>query len=200
MDFELKNFEDKINDITNQFMSLLDSNEIIENTVGSKFESTSKSYGLNMDGIVFDTVKGVDTGYTYNPENNDEQADLNKRLEELYQTRKFDSGVKIDAESAQYLGQNVGVFNNVAANSRVSYTNDKTSSYEDKEGYTMANYGFNAEDENSLFSFATIPEERALVAKRGFSDVLFMDIPWDTKIDIWGGIKSFLNTDVRFTF
>ena len=198
MDFELKNFEDKINDITNQFMSLLDSKEFIDDSIGEKFEKTSKAFAYSMEGI----TDGVNTPQQ-DPHTiaiDDETQDLNKRLEDLYQTRKFESGIPFDTDAKKYIGTNVGVFNNLAENNnRVSYTNDKTSSNENKEGYTMANYGFNAE-ENSLFSFATVPEERALVTKRSFSDVLFMDIPWDTKIDFMGGFKSFLNTDVKITF
>ena len=198
MDFELKNFEDKINDITNQFMSLLDSKDIIGDSVGEKFDNTSKAFAYSFDSI----TAGGETSQqdTHANATGDETHDLNKRLEDLYQARKFESAIPNDAETSKYIGTNVGVFNSIADKNRVSYTNDKTSSLENKEGYTMANYGFNAEDGNSLFSFATIPEEKALVAKKSFSDVLFMDIPWDTKIDIMGGFKSFLNTDVKFTF
>ena len=61
-------------------------------------------------------------------------------------------------------------------------------------------YGFTESDDNSIFSFATVPQERALTARRSFSDVLFMDIPWDTQINIWGGIKSLFTTQVKITF
>ena len=198
MDFELKNFEDKINDITNQFMSLLDSKEIIGDSIGEKFEAKSKAFAYSMEGVNVEGEQPKQDPHAIAIDS--DTRDLNKRLEDLYQARKFDTGISFGTDANKYIGTNVGVFNNIADNNnRVSYTNDKTSSNENKEGYTMANYGFNAE-ENSLFSFATVPEERALVTKRSFSDVLFMDIPWDTKIDIWGGIKSFLNTDVKFTF
>ena len=199
MDFELKSFEDKINDITNQFMSLLDSKDVIEDAIVDKFESKSIKFGYSMDGISAGEPTQTPTTHAI-PFENDETQDLNTRLEDLYQTRRFDSGVSLDTGTAKLLGANIGVFNDTAANNGVSYTNDKTSSFNNKEGYTMANYGFSADEGNSLFSFATVPEERALVTKKGISDVLFMDIPWDTKIDIWGGIKSLFTTEVRFTF
>ena len=200
MDFELKNFENKINDITNQFMSLLDSNDVIGDTITDKVEKNSIKFGYSMDGISAGEQKAIQDAHAI-PLNNDDSQDLNKRLEELYQARKFDSGISYGGtENKSYIGTNVGVFNNVAANNGVSYTKDKTSSEQNKEGYTMANYGFNTDEGNSLFSFATVPEERALVAKKSFTDVLFTDIPWDTKIDILGGIKSLFNVDVKFTF
>ena len=199
MDFELKNFEDKINDITNQFMSLLDSKDVIEDAIVDKFESKSIKFGYSMDGISAGEPTQTPTTHAI-PFENGETQDLNKRLEDLYQTRRFDSGVSLDTRTAKLLGANIGVFNDTAANNGVSYTNDKTSSFNNKEGYTMANYGFSADEGNSLFSFATVPEERALVTKKSFTDVLFMDIPWDTKIDIMGGIKSLFNVDVKFTF
>ena len=199
MDFELKNFEDKINDITNQFMSLLDSKEIIGDSIGKEIEPKSIGFAYSMDGIVTGGEKPQQD--THAIAIDDETQELNKRLEDLYRARKFDSGISFDTGANKYIGTNIGVFNNTADNNnRVSYTNDKTSSMENKEGYTMANYGFNAEEGNSLFSFATVPEERALVTKRSFTDVLFMDIPWDTKIDIWGGIKSLFTTDIKITF
>ena len=199
MDFELKNFEDKINDITNQFMSLLDSNDVIGDTITDKFEEKSKEFGYSMDGISAGEPTPTQDTHAI-PFENDDTQDLNKRLEDLYNARKFDSGISYGAGTTNYLGANVGIFNDTAANNRVSYTKDKTSSEQNKEGYTMANYGFNTDEGNSLFSFATVPEERALVAKKSFSDVLFMDIPWDTKIDIMGGIKSLFNVDIKFTF
>ena len=48
----------------------------------------------------------------------------------------------------------------------------------------MANYGFTESDDNSIFSFATVPQERALTARRSFSDVLFMDIHLVTQLEI----------------
>lgn len=198
MDFELKSFEDKINDITDQFMSLLNSIDV-EDTTGNKAEPTSQGYGYSMKGVSFSEPTVQPTQHAI-PLEEKETQDLNKRLEDLYQARRFDSGISTDASVNKYLGANVGVFNDIAENNRVSYTNDKTSSEDNKEGYTMANYGFNADEGNSLFSFATVPEERALVTKKGISDVLFMDIPWDTKIDIMGGIKSLFNVDVKITF
>ena len=45
MDLELEEFENKINNITEQFMSLLDSNDIIEDSVTNKFDHISKPCG-----------------------------------------------------------------------------------------------------------------------------------------------------------
>jgi hypothetical protein len=122
------------------------------------------------------------------------ESDLNKRLEELYKERQLeDYTIPITDNNITFSDSNLAAF------SRIN-TNEKTNSANEKEGYNMANYGFSENNDNSIFSFATVPQEKALTAKRSFSDVLFMDIPWDTKIDIWGGIKSFLNTQIRITF
>ncbi len=227
MDFELKNFEEKINDITEQFMSLLDSNNAIEKKVTDKFENTainfeekleapqtrggyevnsdySNNFKFDVDGIQNSKIGGIafeDTNATpahaisFADVNND---DLNKRLEELFNDKK---GYYAPTEHASiaFSDSNLVAMNNNSYNAN-NYTNEKTNSENEKEGYNMANYGFTEGDDNSIFSFATVPQERALEPKRSFSDVLFMDIPWDTKIDVWGGIKSLFTTEVRFTF
>ena len=91
----------------------------------------------------------------------------------------------MEKPSVAFSDSNLAAFNSYALNS-INYTNEKTNSGNEKEGYNMANYGFTEGDDNSIFSFATVPQERALTTKRSFADVLFMDIPWDTKIDILG--------------
>ena len=240
MDFELKSFEDKINGITEQFMSLLDSKEVASEEVTNKFENTAinfekkfditpenvvpngttSDYGIGnpyqggniedkkVGGIAFADVNptgNTPTNETNTPNyaikfDNSGYADLNRRLEELYQEKKSVSyEVPTEHASIAFSDSNLAAFNSYSYNVN-SYTNDKTNSGNEKEGYNMANYGFTESDDNSIFSFATVPQERALTARRGFSDVLFMDIPWDTKIDIWGGIKSLFETEVRFTF
>lgn len=199
MDFELKNFEDKINDITEQFMSLLDSNKGIEDRITTRFDN------MTSDGIFkFEDTVGTATTNSSIPSHAirfDEAADLNKRLEELYNTKRYDSAQEIKAPQLAFADYGLGGYNtNVTTNTTGNDTNDKIYSANEKEGNNMANYEYNAEGDNSIFSFATIPQERALAPQRSFSDVLFMDIPWDTKVDIWGGIKSFLNAEVKFTF
>ena len=231
MDFELKNFEDKINDITNQFMSLLDRESTIEDKVGTKFNEAAVNFDKKF-GVVSETKPTfeVNSGYSngsfkfdvdngiQNPKvggiafenvdttpahaikfDNADYSDLNKRLEELYQEKKSYDYTPTEHASIAFSDSNLAAFNSYAYNSS-NYTNEKTNSENEKEGYNMANYGFTEGDDNSIFSFATVPQERALTTKRSISDVLFMDIPWDTKIDIWGGIKTFLNTQVRITF
>lgn len=230
MDFELKNFEDKINDITTQFMSLLDQENAIENKVANKFESAAISFDKRIEEASFTkTPSEVTPGYSnglfrfdvdngiQNPKvggitfekvevapahaiklDND-YSDLNRRLEELYQEKRSYDFTPMEKPSVAFSDSNLAAFNSYALNS-INYTNEKTNSGNEKEGYNMANYGFTEGDDNSIFSFATVPQERALTTKRSFADVLFMDIPWDTKIDIWGGIKTFLNTEVRITF
>ena len=44
----------------------------------------------------------------------------------------------------------------------------------------MSNNGEELKNENTIFSYATIPEEKALVEKKNWKDILFMDIPWVT--------------------
>ncbi len=226
MDFELKDFETKINDITEQFMSLLDSNKAIEEKVTNKFENAAINFegkldtpqvgganevnsayssGFSFDangfqnskvgGIAFENASATPThAIRFDDISND---DLNKRLEELFEEKRAQDA-PAEPASIAFSDSNLVAVNSYSYNN--NYTNEKANSENEKEGYNMANYGFTEGDDNSIFSFATVPQERALEPKRSFSDVLFMDIPWDTKIDIWGGIKSLFTTEVRFTF
>ncbi len=199
MDFELKNFEDKINDITEQFMSLLDSNKGVEDRITTKFDNLTTNAG----GIFkFEGMEGPATSESTDPAHVirfDEADDLNKRLEELYNTKKYDSAKITKEPQLAFADYGLGGFNtNIPATS--SDTNDKIYSANEKEDNDMANYGYNVDGDSSIFSFATVPQERALAPQRSFSDVLFMDIPWDTKVDVWGGIKSFFNAQVKFTY
>lgn len=197
MDFELKNFEDKINDITEQFMSLLDSNKGIEDRITTRFDNMT---GDNI--FRFEDTVGTTTTSGSIPSHAirfDEATDLNKRLEELYNTKKYDSSREIKAPQLAFADYGLGGYTtNIATNG--DGTNDKIYSANEKEGNNMANYEYNVDGDSSIFSFATVPQERALAPQRSFSDVLFMDIPWDTKVDVWGGVKSFFNAQVRFTF
>ena len=288
MEFELKNFEEKINDITEQFMSLLDSNYVIGDSITANFDSTSTKDFNSLDNnkigetcanntvpnyynnikvggmafsdsqpaanpVSFDTgvkpvggisfanavpetpnasfdsfnqvsrpiafekvnlecnspVAGIEGlkldetnispvqfgGNTINFDTFD-QRDLDKRLEELYQTTKTTNNDVVAEHPFVFSDSNIGGYMN---NHQINFnevSNNNGYNANDKEGYTMANY----DGEDSLFSFATVPEERALTTKRNFADVLFMDIPWDTKIDVWGGFKTLFTTDVRITF
>ena len=196
MEFELKNFEEKINDITEQFMSLLDSNNVVEDSITAKFDSIAKSPIGDVSFSDGSNTTGNIPSHAIKFEGTD---DLNKRLEELYNSRKVESVQEKATPIMTFADYGVGGFsNNIAAFG--SITNDKIYSTNEKEATNMANYEYNVDDDNSIFSFATIPQERALATKRSFSDVLFMDIPWDTKVDVWGGIKSFFNAQVKFTY
>ena len=228
MEFKLKNFEEKINDITDQFLSLLDSNYVIDDSITTKFESASSNnansgyvptgeepvnnldsnrFVLKVDnpigGIVFEEYDPTKSGTT-EPENGEfafssidaiDSSELDKKLEELYQSTKTLDEDASTNNAFVFSNANIGSFedNHFTKNDGVSKEGHIAN---DKEGYNMANY----DGDNSLFSFATVPEDRALTTKRSFSDVLFMDIPWDTKIDIWGGIKTLFTTDIRITF
>ncbi|MBR3281173.1 MAG: hypothetical protein IKI57_04990 [Clostridia bacterium] len=199
MEFELKNFEEKINDITEQFMSLLDSNNVVEDSITAKFDSIAKSpigeVGFS-DAIGVGDTTGNIPSHAIKFEGTD---DLNKRLEDLYNSRKVDSIKEKAAPVMTFADYGIGGFSsNVPAFG--SDTNDKIHIANEKEAINMANNGYTIDDDNSIFSFATIPQDRALATKRSFSDVLFMDIPWDTKLDVWGGVKSFMNTQVKITF
>ena len=238
MEFELKNFEDKINDITEQFMSLLESKETVGKKAVDKFENAAENFEMKFDipqtsGTINEANYSNGTTFNFDINNiqnkevgeiafsnpapveqtldnvtnptyaikfdNDGYVDLNKRLEELYQEKRPFDFSPIEHASGSFSDSNLAAFNNYSYNTS-NYTNEKTNSENEKEGYNMANYGFAENDDNSIFSFATVPQERALTAKRSFTDVLFMDIPWDTKIDIWGGFKSLFTTEVRITF
>lgn len=219
MEFELKNFEDKINDITDQFMSLLDSNKSVGDTIKTRFDNTAN----DSDNIFkFDDVYEPSSNESTIPSHAirfDDADELNKRLEELYNEKKYTDTSIVKEPKLAFADYGLGLFNNniTAKNEEAeglhfgaepiniessgsNSTNDKLYSKNDKEANQMANYEYNVNDDNSIFSFATIPQDRALAPQRTFSDVLFMDIPWDTKIDIWGSIKAFLNTDIKITF
>ena len=218
MEFELKDFEDKINDITEQFMSLLEENE--KDSEKAKFDGTSNA-SVGSEGVDSDLMETInhfgEIAYKFGSQKEeneektehldsipahairfDEVDDLNKRLEDLYQTRKFDLGPSEDEPKLSFA--DYGICSPEPEPQNSGNTNDKINSVNEKEDNTMANYNNKVNDEGSIFSFATVPQERALASKRTFSDVLFMDIPWDTKVDIWGGFKAFFNTDVKFTF
>jgi hypothetical protein len=227
MEFKLKNFEEKINDITDQFLSLLDSNYVIDDSITTKFESASSNninsgyvpageepvnnldsnkIVLNVNnkvgGIVFNnhvpttsgTTEPENGGYTFSSIDTLDSSELDRKLEELYQSTTLDEDASTN-NAFVFSNANIGSFEGNHFTKKDSVSNEGHIA-NDKEGYNMANY----DGDNSLFSFATVPEDRALTTKRSFSDVLFMDIPWDTKIDIWGGIKSLFTTDIRITF
>ena len=290
MEFELKNFEDKINDITEQFMSLLDSNYVIDDSITANFDSTSTKDFNSLDnnnngrtsvnntiptyynnikvgGMAFSDSKSATTGQlasfdagvkpvggmsfgsavqetpnasfdTLNKGSDSiafepvgiecsspvtgieglkldetnvspvqvgentinfdtfDQSDLDRRLEELYQTTKATNEDVVAEHPFVFSDSNIGGYMNKHQANFNEVSNKNGYNANDKEGYTMANY----DGEDSLFSFATVPEERALTTKRNVADVLFMDIPWDTKIDVWGGFKTLFTTDVRITF
>ena len=222
MEFELKDFEDKINDITEQFMSLLEENERVEDSEKAKFDSTSNA-NVGSGEVDSDLMEKInhfgEIAYKFSAneeEHNegkkeefesipahairfDEVDDLNKRLEDLYHAKKFETA-SIEEEPKLTFADYGFCSPDPVTPHESGNTNDKINSYNEKEDNTMANYNNNVNDEGSIFSFATVPQERALASKRTFSDILFMDIPWDTKLDIWGGFKAFFNTDVKFTF
>ena len=298
VDLELKEFEEKINNITEQFMSLLDSNDDIGSSVGNKFSETSKAYSESLGGpTVFNTgvenfstissYTGSESGYagiepskfkigvgdvnfggiSYGNSNNTynevpkhairfdsaETYELNKKLEGLYNTKK---DVTVDAYTGKptmaFSDSNIGRINSTGisisyadtaatgsttsstyttnsnntkinsgygaytnnTNTTTTTTNNNYGTYANnnhtkeetystlnkKEVYEMASYNGENHISDTVYSFATIPADKALVEKRSFKDVLFMDIPWDTKIDIWGGIKKFCTAQVKITF
>jgi hypothetical protein len=221
MDFELKSFEEKINDITEQFMSLLDSNNAVEDPIKTKFDDianskiggisfsdgdqTASNTNINAASYRFDSIGANGTGAGTTDATMPSHAikfdvndDLNRRLEELYNSRRVETINESASPVMTFADYGIGGFDTHVATFG-GFTNDKYSANE-KEDISMNNYNFNVDDDNSIFSFATVPQERALAPKRSFSDVLFMDIPWDTKLDVWGGIKSFLKAEVKFTF
>lgn len=294
VDLELKEFEKKINNITEQFMSLLDSTETSECSVNTKieetpvnfesgitgptvyntgyedFESISSTRNVNKYNVtgVSDSIFSLNTdtvnfgGIAYNTGNtagvpkhairfdSGEQIILDKKLEDLYNERKSvmstlsekpnlafsDSNMNRNNEyrtgttHSGYEGTNyVGgtkynestvkyndYTNNVSSNTSTSYenyyddtkyeksvgyTNEETNStLNNKEVYEMASYNGEGNNGGVFSSFATIPAERALVEKKTWKETLFMDIPWDTKIDIWGAIKTFCSAQVKITF
>lgn len=213
---ELKEFEEKINSITEQFKSLLDSNTDIGCSVGGKFESTPKNFGIKNDNsVVFklgtDDIKIGGIGYkTYGTINDElpkhaikfdsvEQMDLNRRLEGLYNENHTYNTITTEKPTIAFSDANIGRINSFGT-TEAYYGKNETNYTNDKEGYEMASYNGGEGKDNVFYSFATIPEERALVEKKDWKEVLFMDIPWDTKIDIWGGIKKLCTAQVKITF
>lgn len=232
---ELKDFEEKINNITEQFMSLLDSNDVIESSTENKFDSITESFDKQIDGHTYFNSSGNIGGITNNTSafklgadginiggmaytsgsdyygktpahaikfDSVEQSSLNEKLEDLYITKKESTSINYNkAPSIAFSDSKLGKINSLGNyDTYIDSTNDEThSTLYNKEGYDMS--GYNGEGkENTFYSFATIPAEKSLVEKRDWKDVLFMDIPWDTKIDIWGGIKKFCTAQVKITF
>ncbi len=260
VDLELKNFEDKINKITEQFMTLLDSSDVIESAVNSQNASNEKisdathysnvmdespykglsTYKLennmeNIGGIHFDNPYESSQGDSTIPKcavrfDSVEQYKLNCQLESLYAEKRNDNSQKRlqsypDVSSTTFSGSNLmGGHNPISLN---NYSNQsKTNSTNDKEGSKMLGFSKGKGDEstatngyqmgkiehaskpeldatkgeNSFYAYATIPTEKSLVEKKNWKEVLCMDIPWDTKIDIWGSFKQLVSTKVKFTF
>lgn len=229
---ELEDFETKINNITEQFMSLLDSNDVIESSVTNKFESIPKAYDekckegpaifnaptinygntpafkLGTEGIHFGGIS-----YSNETINQDElpkhavrfdsveQMELNKELEKLYQDKRKDTNEGFQTKpNIAFSDSNLSGINRFGGSINDEYTKFQTSStLNDKEVYDMSNYAGEEKKENVFYSFATIPAEKSLVEKKDWKDMLFMDIPWDTKVDVWGGIKKFCTIQVKFT-
>ena len=230
---ELEEFENKINNITEQFMSLLDSNDVIEASVTNKFDSISKPYEEKYSGgaTIFEgqqiTNFGNSTAYKLGTDDikvggiwyqkdecipmkdlpghavkfdSVEQMELNKELEKLYDTKHGDSKSVFDEKpTIAFSDSNISGMNRFGYECKESTKIQTNSTLNNKEVYDMSNYCDGEKKENVFYSFATIPTERALVEKRDWKDMLFMDIPWDTKIDIWGGIKKFCSIQVKFT-
>ena len=164
------------------------------NIGGIQYGKEEYSQGLPKHAVKFDSV---------------EQMELNNKLESLYETKKsITTNIYEEKPTIAFSDSNIGKINSMGINSIYeNYTNDKTNStLNNKEVYEMSNYngegniGEGNTTGNVFYSFATIPAERALVEKRSWKDTLFMDIPWDTKIDIWGGIKKFCTAQVKITF
>lgn len=229
MDLELKDFENKINHITEQFMSLLDSNDVLEtpaepnkepgvNELTSNyqecvvkpfsFEKTS-TFCLNPNEIKFDGIsygnqdKRVAKDFPMHAVKFDsvEQLELNQELEKLYQEKHAGSKcVFAENPTIAFSDSNLVGINRMGSAIQEEYARIQTDSTLKKEVYDMSNYEGQEKKENMFFSFATIPAEKALVEKKDWKDILFMDIPWDTKIDILGGLKSLCSVNVKFTF
>lgn len=213
---ELKEFEEKINNITEQFKSLLDSNTDIGCSIGGNIGNIDSNINSTGNGVVFklgtDDVKIGGIGYktTYDTISDEmpkhaikfdsvEQMDLNTRLESLYNENHSYSAITAEKPNIAFSDANIGRINSFGV-TETYYGKKETNYTNDKEGYEMAGYNGEEGKDNVFYSFATIPEERALVEKRDWKEVLFMDIPWDTKIDIWGGIKKLCTAQVKITF
>lgn len=221
----MKEFEDKINRITEQFMSLLDSKETADASIYKNVEKDtnvisdnaqsdfghSVSFGgasafclkpdeIKIGGIPYENKENV-TPIHYQAYavkfDTAEQHDLNKELEKLYDTKhNVNKDVFAKKPTIAFSDSNIAGINRIGSTVQNEYNRIQTDSTLKKEVIDMSNNN----EENVFYSFATIPQERALVEKKNWKDVLFMDIPWETKIDIWGGIKSLWNTKVEITF
>lgn len=221
MDLELKEFEEKINNITEQFMSLIDSNDIIESSAINKYDAATK-YGTDstqIGGIAYAStsgshITGTDHGGYYGTDSygtipshavkfdSAEHIELNQKLESLYENKKVDASTIIEKPSIAFSDSNLsGGHSYGGYGTQGAYVlNETDSTIKNKEVYKMANYCEGEKTGNVLYDFATIPADHALVEKKSWKEVLFSDIPWDTKIDIWGGIKKLCTAQVRITF
>lgn len=256
MDLELKEFEQKINSITEQFMSLLDSNDTLDspesvtctdigteqvniecknetilesgsnNFETSPYVESTNSYNAissfkgEASGSIFrvgaDTVNfggiGYKSGYIGDSEipkhairfDSVEHEEINKKLEGLYETKRYNETTNILNEKPPiaFSDSALGRINSIGMNGVYDeYNKSQTdSTLKNKEVYEMAGYNGEEKKENVFYSFATVPADQSLVEKRDWKETLFMDIPWDTKIDLWGGFKSFCAAQVKFTF
>ena len=252
---ELKEFEQKINSITEQFMSLLDSEKSIEGPAEENFggindiaekqicsgasifndgsnnietspyiESTNNynavsSFKGEANGSIFrvgaDTINfggiGYKDGYLNSTDvpkhaikfDSLEQNEINKKLEGLYNEKKIkDTDVIHEKPSIAFSDSNIGRINSVGISGIYGgYEKNHTdSTLNNKEVYEMAGYNGEGKKDNVFYSFATIPAEKSLVEARDWKETLFMDIPWDAKINLWDGIKTLCTAQVVFTF
>ena len=229
MDFELKEFEDKINNITEQFMSLLDSNDVIEASIMNKIENKSDILDKKYQGNIGQDISCGNTsafclkpdelkfgGISYGNDDREfeqgfplhavkfdsiEQLELNQKLEKLYNEKRSTSkDIFADRSAIAFSDSNIAGINRMGSAIQEGYAKIQTDSTIKKEVYDMSNNGAQEKKENVFYSFATIPAERAMTEKKDWKEVLFMDVPWNTKIDIWGGFKSLCNVNVEFTF
>lgn len=229
MDLELKEFEEKINSITEKFISLIDSDDTKTYPTENKFEGIvntcetgtvagptvyNTNYGTNgfelgTDGIEIGGIAYANSTYSNDAIPNHavkfdsvEQMNINQKLESLYIDKKCEPKIAFEKPSVAFSDANLRRANSTGYyNIQNNYDkNEANSTIKNKEVYTMANYSGEEKTGNVFFDYATIPAEQALVEKKDWKEVLFADIPWDTKIDIWGGIKKFCTTKVKFTF
>lgn len=203
VEVEPNDFEKNINQITEQFMSLLDSNDVIENTPNQTFESIQQQpasstwnrpalFKFEPDIRSKDSFQASTPAYAIQFASSDQKI-LNETLESLYQQKK--QATVVGNPNIAFSDANLRAMRERRiAQEKESMTTD--SSYENKEVLNMAN----GNKENAFYRFATIPKEQALVPQRTWKETLTMDIPWDTKIDLWGNFKEFCRTQVKFTF
>ena len=249
---ELKEFEEKINSITEQFMSLLDSDADIDipaqenfggidnkqnyggptifndvptdfggvahNGINTNYDTVSSFKGgangsifrvgadtINFEGIGYGQGVAQQSGIPKHAIKFDtaEEFEINKKLEDLYVNKKANmEDIANTKPSIAFSDSNIGRINSSGINEvYANYDNyEADSTLKNKEVNEMAGYNFEGAKDYVINTFATIPADKALVEKKSWKDTLFMDIPWDTKIDIWGGIKKFCTTQVKITF